>query len=371
MSDALERRAEELEQRVHHVSGRAAQLAAQEDTLREDIRYVSSAVAQLERDAARAQDERAMRRVEVLSAVMHGAGPGGDLKARLPGPTKGKFLTIMLGSEANVQSEGKSEERLRLKEAYHSFRDLTDPLFATLPALLLCASHSSAFSRSLYALLAQVYCIFLLWFYMSLSLRENILRCNGSSIRPWWVRHHYYGVFLSITALSMQPELETTRSAFFDKYCQLATAQGLVMLLQNRYQRRRMYTRVALGKSSSMDVVSSGISGQLKLLYPLLFLLQLLHVRTSMHCFMASLPTLCRLLQATPLSQRASAPYLAHALPNTVSKMLLSTAAQPAAPWQIISCGLLLLLMAGGNTLSLLSTIKEKRNIKRGRRRRR
>ena len=49
--------------------------------------------------------------------------------------------------------------------------------------------------------------------------------------------------------------------------------QALVMLVQNLYQRRRMYTRIALGKNNAMDVVSgesSGSSGQLLLLYPLL-----------------------------------------------------------------------------------------------------
>ena len=46
------------------------------------------------------------------------------------------------------------------------------------------------------------------------------------------------------------------------------------MVLQNRYQRRRMYTRIALGKNSKMDVVageSSGTSGQLLMLLPLFF----------------------------------------------------------------------------------------------------
>lgn len=44
-----------------------------------------------------------------------------------------------------------------------------------------------------------------------------------------------------------------------------------------RYQRTRLYTRVALGKARAMDVVSgesSGNFGQLVLLYPLLFWLQ-------------------------------------------------------------------------------------------------
>jgi hypothetical protein len=55
--------------------------------------------------------------------------------------------------------------------------------------------------------------------------------------------------------------------------------QGLVMMVQNRYQRRRMYTRIALGKNRAMDVVSgesSGGSGQLLFLYPMLFCLQIL-----------------------------------------------------------------------------------------------
>lgn len=54
--------------------------------------------------------------------------------------------------------------------------------------------------------------------------------------------------------------------------------QSVVMTLQNRYQRRRMYTRIALGKNRAMDVVSgesSGGSGQLLLLYPLLLGLQM------------------------------------------------------------------------------------------------
>lgn len=46
---------------------------------------------------------------------------------------------------------------------------------------------------------------------------------------------------------------------------------------ERRYQQRRIYTRIALGKNTAMDVVSgesSGGRGQLLLLYPLLFALQ-------------------------------------------------------------------------------------------------
>lgn len=60
-----------------------------------------------------------------------------------------------------------------------------------------------------------------------------------------------------------------------------------MMILQNHYQRRRMYTRIALGKNRAMDVVSgesSGGTGQLVLLYPLLFGLQ------GFQCFIGNPP---------------------------------------------------------------------------------
>jgi hypothetical protein len=61
---------------------------------------------------------------------------------------------------------------------------------------------------------------------------------------------------------------------FAEKFMVWSAFQALVMLVQNRYQKRRMYTRIAMGKNSAMDVVSgesSGSVGQLMVLYPLLF----------------------------------------------------------------------------------------------------
>ena len=49
------------------------------------------------------------------------------------------------------------------------------------------------------------------------------------------------------------------------------------MMMQNRYQRRRMYTRIAMGKNRAMDVVSgesSGVAGQVVIIYPMLLALQ-------------------------------------------------------------------------------------------------
>lgn len=76
------------------------------------------------------------------------------------------------------------------------------------------------------------------------------------------------------TVVCARPCLAAAVYYFAENFMLWSTFQAGVMLVQNRYQRRRMYTRIALGKNSAMDVVSgesSGSAGQLLLLYPLLF----------------------------------------------------------------------------------------------------
>jgi hypothetical protein len=120
----------------------------------------------------------------------------------------------------------------------------------------------------------------LLFFYTSLALRENILRVNGSDIRPWWVYHHYCAMLMALVSLTWgiqgHPSC-THKQQGVRLFLGWAVMQGVAMLLQNRYQRQRLYTRIALGKAGRMDVVwgeTAGVKGQLWVLYPLLFILQ-------------------------------------------------------------------------------------------------
>lgn len=79
------------------------------------------------------------------------------------------------------------------------------------------------------------------------------------------------GVALSNVTLSVGP---AAVNQFLVKLLFWLSCQGLVFLMQNYYQRRRLYTRIALGKSNVMDVVggeSSAGNGQLYILYPFLF----------------------------------------------------------------------------------------------------
>ena len=68
--------------------------------------------------------------------------------------------------------------------------------------------------------------------------------------------------------------------------CRWALFQGCVFALQNSYQRKRTYTRIALGRGSAMDVASGEASvalasgSTLRALFPALYALQALQA----HC---------------------------------------------------------------------------------------
>ncbi|CAL5391660.1 unnamed protein product [Camellia sinensis] len=77
---------------------------------------------------------------------------------------------------------------------------------------------------------------------------------------------------------------ETQKQRGVQLFLQWAIMQGVAMLLQNRYQRQRLCTHIALGKARRMDVVwgeTAGVDGQLWLLAPILFILQQQRVDTN------------------------------------------------------------------------------------------
>jgi hypothetical protein len=240
------------------------------------------------------------------------------------------------------------EARLKLKEDYYSFRDATNPLHILLPLALLALRANPpraadlprelppGAARLVLPLCLQAYWCWLLWFYTSLALRENVLRVNGSSIRDWWIRHHYYAIALMLTVLTM-PQDSRAAAAFTERFLWWAAAQGGVMVLQNRYQRKRTYTRIALGRASAMDVASGeagGTSGQLRLLFPLLFALQAAQFCNG-----------CVVLAVAAAPLRAAA---AHA-------------EGPPLEWQACVAGALTLVTALGSAASTLASIADKR----------
>ena len=177
------------------------------------------------------------------------------------------------------------DESIRIKEEYHSFRNrsaYTMLAFAFLLYIGVLRSKHLAEANAPFTLLpitmvgVQLFLCWLLFFYTAAALRESVLKVNGSHIRPWWIHHHYWAMATCVLMLSLPVDSPSfVRSITL--FLWWAAMQAVVIVLQNRYQRRRMYTRIALGKNSAMDVVSgesSGAHGQLLLLYPILFAMQ-------------------------------------------------------------------------------------------------
>ncbi|KAL5551206.1 hypothetical protein UlMin_001382 [Ulmus minor] len=254
----------------------------------------------------------------------------GDAASFLPPKPQGRFLRMFLGP-INVRATQK-DIQLKVKEEYNSYRDKTALLFLLFPSILLIL-RSWIWEGCLPAFPVQLYQAWLLFLYTGLTLRENILRANGSDIRPWWIHHHYCAMIMAIVSLTWeikgQPNCAQKQRGV-QLFLQWAMMQGVAMLLQNRYQRQRLYTRIALGKAKRMDVVwgeTAGVDGQLWVLCPILFVLQGFEAYVGL-------------------------------------QLLRTSFVGDVSEWQVIFCGMLLVFMAVGNFKTTVQTLMTKSRFK-------
>ncbi|MBA0850732.1 hypothetical protein Goshw_005607 [Gossypium schwendimanii] len=106
----------------------------------------------------------------------------GDAAGFLPANAQGWYLRMFLGP-ISVRASRK-EIQLKAKEEYNSYRDRTALMFILFPLILLIL-RSWIWEGCLPAFPVQLYEAWLLFLNTGLALRENILRANGSDIRPW------------------------------------------------------------------------------------------------------------------------------------------------------------------------------------------
>ncbi|XP_020177346.1 uncharacterized protein [Aegilops tauschii subsp. strangulata] len=307
----------------------AVRRAADEDALRRravaldaDVRRLQGSLAPL--------DPATLDKVEEELERARAAILDGDVAAFLPSKGNGKFLKKFVGP-VNVRVARK-EDKLKVKDEYNNYRDRAAYMFLLFPSTLLLLRWW-VWDGCLPALAVQVYQAWLLFLYTSFALRENVLLVNGSDIRPWWIYHHYLAMLMALVSLTWeikgQPDCSSKQRGV-QLFLRWAIMQGIAMHLQNRYQRQRLRTRIALGKAKRMDVVAgetAGVEGQLLLLYPVLFVLQ--------------------------------------GFEAYVGVLLLQTAWHGlTSEWQVIVCGILLVVMAVGNFVNTVETLALKLRFK-------
>lgn len=83
----------------------------------------------------------------------------------------------------------------------------------------------------------QVYLAWLVYMYVALAMRENVLYMNGSNIRSWWIQHHYISAVMCLILLS-SPIQSPAVLQFCKRFLMFSCFQALVMFFQNRWAPR-------------------------------------------------------------------------------------------------------------------------------------
>lgn len=79
----------------------------------------------------------------------------------------------------------------------------------------------------------QGFCGVMIYVYIAMASREGILLLNGSSIRSWWIWHHYLAAFTCIIFL-MMPVDSPAVQRYVEGWLHWTVAQAVLMLAQNR-----------------------------------------------------------------------------------------------------------------------------------------
>ncbi|VEL21564.1 unnamed protein product, partial [Protopolystoma xenopodis] len=103
-----------------------------------------------------------------------------DMYDSLPN-SSGLYLKIVLG-HVNVSLTNK-QDRYLYKHDYERFKIIISAISATLSFLLYFFIHSRVMDTAFHFLLV--------WYYCTLTIREQILIVNGSRIKGWWVTAHF------------------------------------------------------------------------------------------------------------------------------------------------------------------------------------
>lgn len=179
-------------------------------------------------------------------------------------PSKsGMYLRVILG---NIDVSFLSEEaKFKYKDEYEKFKLVCHIIAFTLVVLNLWFS---------YRPFQIMYLFFLVWYYCTSTVREGILRANGSKIKGWWRIHHALSILCSAILL-VWPE-NNAWNYFRGPFFKYNLYNCLVQYLQFKYQSGAIYRLKALGKKDNMDVTIEGFHywmwRGLAFLFPFLFI---------------------------------------------------------------------------------------------------
>lgn len=222
-------------------------------------------------------------------------------------------LQIILGN-VNVSILSRSE-KLRYKDEYEKFKFILNCIGLAMSTVNLLVNNRA---------LELAFMFLLVWYYCTLTIRESILKVNGSRIKGWWRLHHFIST-VSAAILLIWPQGEhwqmfRTQFMCFNVYI------SFIQYIQFGYQKGLLYRLKALGERQDMDITIEGFHSWmwkgLSALLPFLF-----------------------------------AGYLYQAYNSYV---LYKLSSYGDAPWQVAVLSLLFFVLFIGNTCTTLVVIPQK-----------
>ncbi|XP_065891141.1 ion channel TACAN-like [Dysidea avara] len=216
------------------------------------------------------------------------------IRETLPQPNN-LFLRSIVGS-INVTIPN-SEDKLVYKERYENFkRNVT---------IVICILSLLAIWIRGYTRLPEFILQFVsAWFYLALTVREQILIRNGSKISTWWVLHHYFSIAIAGIFL-IWPEGECYRNFQMQFLYFTLTISG-IMYLQFIYQKGQLYKLRTLGRAHQMDFVQdagmrSRSMGDLYFLVPFLLYTYVFQLANSYRLYNMYYMQECQTLWQVPI----------------------------------------------------------------------
>jgi len=158
----------------------------------------------------------------------------------------GIYLKIVLGS-VNVSLLSKVD-KFKYKEDYERFK-----LYVTMVNFALCLVAWLIFDSRVTDAMFQ---FLLVWYYCTLTIREHILKVNGSRIKGWWITHH----FISTAAagiLLIWPD-GFAYHEFRTQFYVFSISLAFIQVMQYYYQSGSLYRLRSLGEKRSMDLTVEG-----------------------------------------------------------------------------------------------------------------
>ncbi|KAG6452769.1 hypothetical protein O3G_MSEX007810 [Manduca sexta] len=204
------------------------------------LSIITGALKRLEKQGA-AKDERVLgleKEIMKRKAMLH------EIKATLP-KQNSLYLRIILGN-VNVSILNKND-KFKYKDEYEKFK-----LILSAIAFVLAVANLYIDFRPL-----QLILIFLLvWYYCTLTIRESILKVNGSRIKGWWRLHHFISTVVA-GILLIWPQNQPWEE-FRHTFMWFIAYISVVQYMQFRYQSGVLYRLKALGARHNMDITIEG-----------------------------------------------------------------------------------------------------------------